>query len=259
MVEYFQEDIEEAKNEALDAQKQLSERQIELENTNLSLSKAQKELLAINSTLEEQKRLISQKNAEIEELKALAEKSNEYKELLQNITESLCRGQLLREIIDGREKGIRCIIDLYKDPHARYFSEEQKQEIAEVIGEDKDLVRSYRAKELIIAASRFIISHGLEEDNHDKNIKGQIEAIVQGKEYREQKGAKNIAPTYHHNAPAERQHRLQQYPHKSCRAACFSCLISLTTYRASSSGALVFLFLFVGVLKVQGTKLLFSL
>lgn len=187
MVEYFQEDIEEAKNEALDAQKQLSERQIELENTNLSLSKAQKELLAINSTLEEQKRLISQKNAEIEELKALAEKSNEYKELLQNITESLCRGQLLREIIDGREKGIRCIIDLYKDPHARYFSEEQKQEIAEVIGEDKDLVRSYRAKELIIAASRFIISHGLEEDNHDKNIKGQIEAIVQGKEYREQK------------------------------------------------------------------------
>ena len=98
MVEYFQEDIEEAKNEALDAQKQLSERQIELENTNLSLSKAQKELLAINSTLEEQKRLISQKNAEIEELKALAEKSNEYKELLQNITESLCRGQLLREL-----------------------------------------------------------------------------------------------------------------------------------------------------------------
>src|SRR3712207_167644 len=65
--------------------------------------------------------------------------------------------------------------------------------------------------------------------------------------------------TCHHNALAGKQHRLQQYPHKSCRAACFSCLISLTTYRASSSVALVFLYLFVGVLKVQGTGLLFSL
>jgi hypothetical protein len=41
---------------------------------------------------------------------------------------------------------------------------------------------------LIIAASRFIISHGLEEDNHDKKHKGQIEAIVQGKEYRKKRG-----------------------------------------------------------------------
>lgn len=161
----------------------------ELEKVNLSLSNGLKDLSAINSSLEDKKTLRAHLNGEIENLKAnaraLEEKISKCKDVFKETADYVHRTLLLRELINGSEKGIHCIIDLYTDPYSRYFSSRQKQEITEVIGEGDITTKLLRAKELVIAASKYIISQGLAEKNKGKDIKGQIEAIARGEKYME--------------------------------------------------------------------------
>lgn len=162
----------------------------ELEKVNLSLSNGRNELSAINSLLEDKKTLKTQLNGEIENLKAdaraLEEKISKCKDVFKETADYVHRTLLLRELINGSEKGIHCIIELYTDPYSRYFSSTQKQEIDEVIGEGDINTKLLRAHELVVAASKYIISHGLAGGNKGKDIKGQIEAIARGEKYMEQ-------------------------------------------------------------------------
>ena len=162
----------------------------ELEKVNLSLSNGRNELSTINSSLEEKKTLKTQLNGEIENLKAdaraLEEKISKCKDVFKETADYVHRTLLLRELINGSEKGIHCIIELYTDPYSRYFSSTQKQEIDEVIGEGDINTKLLRAHELVVAASKYIISHGLAGGNKGKDIKGQIEAIARGEKYMEQ-------------------------------------------------------------------------
>ncbi|WP_228313175.1 hypothetical protein [Streptococcus agalactiae] len=161
----------------------------ELEKVNLSLSNGLKDLSAIISSLEDKKTLRAHLNGEIENLKAnaraLEEKISKCKDVFKETADYVHRTLLLRELINGSEKGIHCIIDLYTDPYSIYFSSRQKQEITEVIGEGDITTKLLRAKELVIAASKYIISQGLAEENKGKDIKGQIEAIARGEKYME--------------------------------------------------------------------------
>ena len=162
----------------------------ELEKVNSSLSNGLKDLSAINSSLEDKKTLRAHLNSEIENLKAnaraLEEKISKCKDVFKETADYVHRTLLLRELINGSEKGIHCIIDLYTDPYSRYFSSTQKQEIDEVIGEGDINTKLLRAHELVVAASKYIISHGLAGGNKGKDIKGQIEAIARGEKYMEQ-------------------------------------------------------------------------
>lgn len=162
----------------------------ELEKVNSSLSNGLKDLSAINSSLEDKKTLRAHLNGEIENLKAnaraLEEKISKCKDVFKETADYVHRTLLLRELINGSEKGIHCIIDLYTDPYSRYFSSTQKQEIDEVIGEGDINTKLLRAHELVVAASKYIISHGLAGGNKGKDIKGQIEAIARGEKYMEQ-------------------------------------------------------------------------
>lgn len=162
----------------------------ELEKVNSSLSNGLKDLSAINSSLEDKKTLRAHLNGEIDNLKAnaraLEEKISKCKDVFKETADYVHRTLLLRELINGSEKGIHCIIDLYTDPYSRYFSSTQKQEIDEVIGEGDINTKLLRAHELVVAASKYIISHGLAGGNKGKDIKGQIEAIARGEKYMEQ-------------------------------------------------------------------------
>ena len=168
MVEYFQEDIEEAKNEALDAQKQLSERQIELS--------------AINSTLEDRKRLISQKNGQLKQieegitlaksfdnrisrafngadvenslwgitpLRAAAEECEKFK----NEIETRCRR--IDSIIG---KAVDCIAECITDMRRRAFSSSDVLTIDTALGKSR---REERADYLLKAAEeKAEVKHG---------------------------------------------------------------------------------------------------
>ena len=118
--------------------------------------------------------------------RALEEKISKCKDIFKETAGYVHRTLLLRELINGSEKGIHCIIELYTDPYSRYFSSTQKQEIDEVIGEGDINTKLLRAHELVVAASKYIISHGLAGGNKGKDIKGQIEAIARGEKYMEQ-------------------------------------------------------------------------
>ena len=195
MIGFLLDDVEESKNEALKAQKILYAKQKELEKVNLSLSNGKNELSTINSSLEDKKALKTQLNGEIEDLKAdaraLEEKISKCKDVFKETADYIHRTLLLRELINGSEKGIHCIIELYTDPYSRYFSSTQKQEIDEVIGEGDINIKLLRAHELVVSASKYIVSHGLAGDNKGKDIKGQIEAIARGEKYMEQQSRGN--------------------------------------------------------------------